>query len=233
MKNFSLPVLFYSNLHACDIPIDAFLAKLSDTRREIVQRRPKKDQLASACAELLLRRGLTLCGYSDTEPAAIDWNGKPHFVPFSQNLPVVFSITHTAHTVAVLLSGAENPCGVDAEEIRNLRNMEAIAKKMFTAEELAWFDAQGRTTHAFFALWTAKEAFIKYTGEGFSRALQTVQTAMSIQTDPHTQMRRAQTVDNTVSCFLRHFEVGSVIFCAALQHAAPLDMYQIPLQDLQ
>ncbi|MBQ8578522.1 MAG: 4'-phosphopantetheinyl transferase superfamily protein [Clostridia bacterium] len=212
--NTDSPVLFYTDLSTLAWDEDATLPRLSPARREIVLRRPPKERPAAAYAELLLHYAARECGYPSFAETEIVWQGKPYFA--KERAPFSFNLSHAGNTVAVLLcpagtnSGTECPhlCGMDCEELRPLRNMDAIARKMFTEEERAWLDTQNDRIRAFFRLWTAKEAFIKYTGEGFSRPLATVLTDF--------YARCATASDSGVSCRIYHFETENAVLCAAL-----------------
>ena len=45
---------------------------------------------------------------------------------------------------------------------------ERIARRFFHPEEYRYLEQLGFSTEAFFSLWTAKESYVKYTGEGIS-----------------------------------------------------------------
>lgn len=72
-----------------------------------------------------------------------------------------------AHTEKILFAAAcDVPFGIDAESIkRDVRGASKIAEKYFFDEERALLKNGKRT---FAELWTAKEAFLKLTGEGLA-----------------------------------------------------------------
>ncbi len=179
--------LFYTDLRGYRGNGDALLPLLSDARREIVLRRVPSDRIASAACELLLRYALADVGYGHL-PSVI-WEGKPRFADGA--VPYAFNLSHAGQTVALLFADGKTPCGVDCEEFRPLRNRESIAARMFTAAEREWTDTQSDPVRAFFRIWTAKEAFIKYTGEGFSHALSDVAVDMPKGTVHSLQSGRA------------------------------------------
>lgn len=84
--------------------------------------------------------------------------GKPYF----EKLKLHFSITHTANLWGCLL--APSSCGVDIEYIRPC-NFEKIAGRFFSENEIKYVKEEG--IKGFFDIWTAREAYGKYTGEGF------------------------------------------------------------------
>jgi 4'-phosphopantetheinyl transferase len=74
------------------------------------------------------------------------------------------SVSHTHQLVAVAAS-YDGPLGVDLEEVYP-RQVQALARRWFTAEELAWTNRQPDELIAFLQLWTAKEAVGKAMGRG-------------------------------------------------------------------
>ena len=91
--------------------------------------------------------------------------------PFLPGLPGVhFSLSHCPGLAVCLVAGV--PCGVDAEAFRTppprtLRRALSPAERRTVSES-------PRPEEAFFRIWTAKEAFVKATGDGLpagSRAL--------------------------------------------------------------
>lgn len=60
--------------------------------------------------------------------------------------------------------------GVDIEALRPMRDRDAVARRTFTAREVAALAAvpAGREDAGFFACWTRKEAVVKTTGIGFA-----------------------------------------------------------------
>lgn len=91
-------------------------------------------------------------------------NGKPYF-PARPDLR--FSWSHSGGFLLLALSS--HPVGVDIEVIRPRR--ESLPKYAFTEAELAEYRARGGDWPVFFTLWTRKEAWCKYTGEGLARSL--------------------------------------------------------------
>ena len=90
--------------------------------------------------------------------------GKPYF-PARPDLQ--FSWSHSGGYLLLALS--RRPVGADIEVIRPRR--ESLPKYAFTEPELEEYRAMGGDWPAFYALWTKKEAWCKYTGEGLARSL--------------------------------------------------------------
>jgi 4'-phosphopantetheinyl transferase len=98
--------------------------------------------------------------------------GKPALAPDAGNHQMHFNISHTDGLVACAVSDG-HPLGVDVESCERQTDLD-IAHRYFAPEEsalvLSAAPDQGR--RLFFRFWTLKEAFIKATGEGLSRPLE-------------------------------------------------------------
>ena len=104
-------------------------------------------------------------------PAFLQGNhGKPYFE--SKELSnIYFSISHTRDFAGIAMNDSE--IGFDCENIsaRNYpkERFEKIANRVFSACEIRYcFDDENNYENRFFEIWTAKEAYSKYTGNGFS-----------------------------------------------------------------
>ncbi|MCQ4637762.1 4'-phosphopantetheinyl transferase superfamily protein [Anaerovorax odorimutans] len=93
--------------------------------------------------------------------------GKPYF----EEIPIEFSVSHTG-SLWVCSMGAE-AMGIDVQEIRGCRR-EKIADRYYTADEREYVRANGEA--GFFQIWTRKEAYAKYTGDGFTESLRVFST---------------------------------------------------------
>lgn len=98
--------------------------------------------------------------------------GKPYL-----DLPnISFNISHS-HEMAVFAFSYGGEVGVDLEQIRTMTDVEAIAKRFFCPEEgelIATLTGKEQLT-TFFQLWTAKEAYLKATGDGIGAGLDSIQ----------------------------------------------------------
>ena len=83
--------------------------------------------------------------------------GKPYF----ENLDVEFSVSNTGPMWMCLFD--RKPCGIDIQEVKSCKH-ESIAERHFSKEEFEYVKLWGE--EGFFDIWTAKEAFGKYTGKG-------------------------------------------------------------------
>ena len=97
-------------------------------------------------------------------------HGKPYFAePDLED--VFFSRSHTGDFEIVCFSDSE--VGLDCEDVNARKNrntdFEKIAERCFLSDERAYMDAGNPgSEERFFEIWTGKEAYMKYTGRGFS-----------------------------------------------------------------
>lgn len=125
-------------------------------------KRGKLDAYAASCA---LRAALRAHGIEDSECGyEIAPGGKPRLLHGAFH----FSLSHTDGGALCALSDA--PIGADLEAYppRIEREYRALVHRFFTAEEQAYFLSHGATAQDFFLLWTRKESYLKYTGQGLA-----------------------------------------------------------------
>lgn len=85
---------------------------------------------------------------------------------------ILFNVSHSGG-MALLAFTREREIGVDIEKIKHDFELEAIARRFFSAreqEDLFALPVEERVA-AFFRCWTRKEAYIKATGDGLSLPL--------------------------------------------------------------
>lgn len=90
--------------------------------------------------------------------------GKPFLSEFSD---VHFNISHCGGLAVCGISDRE--IGVDAELIRSYNGK--VMKRIFSAEEQSMISVSGNPDTDFFRIWTLKESFCKFTGEGIFSGL--------------------------------------------------------------
>lgn len=93
-----------------------------------------------------------------SEVLSYDDLGKPMFDS------AFVSISHSSDMWICAIS--DRPCGIDIEKRRRVDHMK-IARRFFTETEVKEVTEKG--IESFFRIWTAKEAYAKYTGLGFFR----------------------------------------------------------------
>lgn len=90
--------------------------------------------------------------------------GKPYFPDYPA---ISFSLSHSGDYVLIAIG--TRPLGVDIECITP--RAEKLPQYALTAAEFNAYLEQGGDWAAFYHLWTKKEAFVKYTGEGLGKGI--------------------------------------------------------------
>lgn len=113
--------------------------------------------------------------YCNVAPEALrlveDELGKPHFLEMDEQ-GITSSASHAAE-VAVFAVARGWPVGVDIEDMSREVETELLAERFFEAGEAERILGlgSGDRRRAFFACWTAKEAYLKALGFGLQRPL--------------------------------------------------------------
>ncbi len=117
-----------------------------------------------------------LAGYLSTDPKRLSFSyskkEKPSLVLPRAGVDVTFNVSHSGG-IALLAFVQRREIGIDVEQVREDFDVEAIARRFFSAreqEQLAALPNEERF-EAFFRCWTRKEAYIKATGDGLSLPL--------------------------------------------------------------
>jgi 4'-phosphopantetheinyl transferase len=98
--------------------------------------------------------------------------GKPFLAPDFSTRAVRFNLSHSGD-IALVAVTADRDVGIDVELIRELPRPFPMVNALFSCTERNWvmgLPAPERA-HAFFLLWTRKEAFLKALGHGVSSGL--------------------------------------------------------------
>lgn len=103
-------------------------------------------------------------GWDSLPKLARTKTGKPYF-PEHPNLH--FSLSHSEDFLLIAIG--TRPVGVDIECIQ--ARGERLPRYALTALEYEQYLAMGASWEAFYTLWTKKEAYVKYTGEGLGQGL--------------------------------------------------------------
>jgi len=164
--------VWHANLAVAEQSIDRLL-KLLDTDE---QSRAARFLVAHAREQYIVSHAflrVVLGRYLQIQPLAIRFsttaNGKPELADGGNPR---FNLSHTDGTAAIALAHGRR-VGIDVERIRDNLNPLELATRFFSAQECDWLRSQpiSERLHAFFACWTAKEAYIKACGEGLSMGL--------------------------------------------------------------
>jgi 4'-phosphopantetheinyl transferase len=106
--------------------------------------------------------------------------GKPRLAPRLETRRLSFNLSHS-HDLALLAFTRHSELGLDVERLRPLDDAMAIARRFFSPAENAALNkiAPELRREAFFTCWTRKEAFVKATGEGLQRPLDSFDVSLA------------------------------------------------------
>lgn len=108
------------------------------------------------------------------EMTALHWAEEAGGKPYFEHCPLAFSVSHAGDYV--LCAVHETAVGADIEVPRFVRP--ALTAQMAQPAEAAYITADETAQAArFLEVWTAKEAYVKYTGQGLSAGLRSVTAA--------------------------------------------------------
>lgn len=135
-----------------------------------------------------------LSKYLDKSPELIEFAYSPQGKPSIRNsnrensasyknTGIQFNLSHSQN-LALYAIAIDQPVGIDLEYLRPLQDALALAKRWFTMGEYTEILHQPDRELTFFRFWTAKEAYLKATGEGL-RDL----TAVEVTITPENSLR--------------------------------------------
>jgi len=106
--------------------------------------------------------------------------GKPAISGANSRHPLCFNLSHS-HALAVIGIGSKREIGLDVERMRPEFAGEEIAKRYFSAKEIAELSRLPAElqTEGFFLCWTRKEAYIKATGDGLYIPLESFDVSLT------------------------------------------------------
>jgi 4'-phosphopantetheinyl transferase len=152
---------------------EEFTILLSPDERERAARfHFEKDRLRFSATRARTR--MILGAYLQSDPREVLFKYSPREKPHLANasLDIRFNVSHSGdQAVVAVTSGRE--IGVDVEQIRSNIDCEQLAERFFSPGERKFLQElpEEKRLHAFFRLWTCKEAFLKAHGTGLSRPL--------------------------------------------------------------
>ena len=136
----------------------------------IVSEENRKKRLDHMIAEKLLETGLSREYGRDLkyEPREKGEFGKPFFTLAPD---IHYNISHSGKYVMCIL--CSEPVGIDVQEHRPIK-YEQILRRMVPESMISEIMEGGNTEEEFFTQWVLREAYIKWTGEGFSHDIRTI-----------------------------------------------------------
>ena len=147
--------VFCCSLADCDSQSEDRLYRQASPQRQIRADRYRKreDRLRCLIGEALLRYTMGPCTV-ESGP-----QGKPYL---PEHPEVHFNLSHSGRWVVLAIG--DRKVGVDVEQTDRPVDCAALSKRHFTPEEQEHPDD-------FFAIWTAKESYLKYLGVGLTEPL--------------------------------------------------------------
>jgi 4'-phosphopantetheinyl transferase len=121
-----------------------------------------------------------LSSYLNIEPERLEFNysdrGKPILASDRQNENLQFNLSHSQE-LALYSFTKNQKIGIDLEYCRPMPDAESIAQRFFSTNEYKWISSLSGNAQqeAFFRCWTAKEAYLKATGEGIGGSLERIE----------------------------------------------------------
>ncbi|MGI6168578.1 MAG: 4'-phosphopantetheinyl transferase family protein [Christensenellales bacterium] len=135
----------------------------SDKRLEIGRMRREQDRALTLTAYRLLCFGLKVA--YDIVPKETDWRRTPQGKPYLAGHAPCFNLSHSGDVVICALH--ETCVGADVEKVRPIED--SLAQRVMSGQEYTMFLAAQDQADFFFRVWTMKEAYIKYVGEGLRK----------------------------------------------------------------
>ncbi len=172
------------------------LARISKERRTAIGRlRAQKDKVRSLCCGLLLHYGLFDLGYAKSEAWTIVYGekGKPYF---PDHPDVSFNLSHSGDCVACAIAGA--PVGIDIQNER--KTIPGMNRTVCPEDDLdLLYETEEERHHHILESFSAKEAYVKYTGLGMSLGFPNVRVDRADG--------KASMADGSKAAFLHRIEV--------------------------
>lgn len=110
------------------------------------------------------------------EPRSEGDHGKPFF---ALRADIHYNISHSGEYVMCLL--ADQEVGIDVQ-IHRQAHYEKMLRRMVPQEEIDDILTADNVEQAFFIQWVLREAYIKWTGQGLSRDLRTIDMKQGVYT---------------------------------------------------
>jgi len=155
------------------------LERLRSTLSEDERSRAARFHFERDGRRFILSHGLlrvVLGRYLGLDPARLEFglgpHGKPALAGKAGDSGLRFNLSHSGDLALYAVTRGRE-VGVDVERIRAGINWEALARRFFSAREMAALRAlpPEDRVRGFFTCWTRKEAYLKARGEGLSLSL--------------------------------------------------------------
>ena len=158
-------------------------------------------------------RGI-LATYTGTTPDKIRFHVGTNGKPSLDNNLVEFNLSHSGARAVVGVTTLA-PIGVDIEHVRTISDMSAVAQRFFSPREQRAFEVlpAALRCEGFFNCWTRKESFIKATGEGLQRPLDSFDASLTPNAPVHIESIDGDSA-TAEQWTLRHFSLATEYIAA-------------------
>jgi len=152
---------------------DSVIRKLASLLDAAECERAARFQVLPAHQQFVISRGFlrTVLGkYLGCDPRVVHFRLASHGKPeLAEDSGIHFNLSHTEGLAAIGITRV-GPIGIDVENTRREIEVIQLAERFFSKKESDWVRSQPESmrTSAFFACWTAKEAYVKAHGGGLS-----------------------------------------------------------------
>ena len=169
-----------------------------------------------ATSRTLLR--VTLAGYLEAAPESLKFENGPWGKPGLRGGSLRFNFSHSG-AAALLAIAWGREVGVDVEEAGHKLSPESLAPQVLSPREQDWLWDQSpeQRDRAFLTLWTAKEAYVKATGQGLSFPLVRLTLLPKVGTD---QFEASQVV-SLCPIFVCRLDAGPDCYAALALEGVP------------
>lgn len=210
-----------NHIHLWYIPLDIEMPLSLPLSMLSIQEQQKAHQfyLESSRKKYILRRFFfrkILGFYCQVEPQSIDFTYDLYQKPClkEHSYDIQFNTSHSGD-VAILALNKNHPIGVDIECLKSFRGMSDIIDHFFSAKEKAYLASISveKKRETFYRIWTAKEAFLKATGEGLSDALHDIEVSFENIETPKIVKTNAKnnTFNSSLNSFCLHHKERSYV----------------------
>lgn len=185
----------------------------------------KKDQVRSLIAGYLLQTGIReTIGKTGAQVIPLTYryseNGKPYLVDYPE---LYFSLSHSGNFAACVIAAQE--IGLDIQEHKGIK--EGLANRFFTQEEIRKLDnikkAEKQNAdsqayrEAFFRIWSGKESYLKYTGLGMKKALDSFQIDTDTNRVRTADRKEGRRTGEELACLSYISEIPGYSGCLCMQ----------------
>jgi len=185
--------------------LDSFLSQEEISRKEkLISKKRQEDHVIS--------RGVLrsiLAQYLELAPENIPLKTYPNGKPYLPGSNLYFNLSHSE---GLFLYGfvLDVPIGVDLQQVYSISNIDTIIKNYFSPYEQQILSSEKQTglKDLFFRIWTAKEAYLKGTGEGFQRPANSFSICNKTDGLYNFELREDPTAPNNVGWNIRELHIA-------------------------